>query len=88
MANPSGSPVQDLVGTFAGRLRYPWLVGLLGALLVADLVIPDLVPFVDEIILAVLTLLAAMWRKRKDEAPKVVDVTPQSPDEPTPPSPE
>lgn len=68
-----------------GRLRYPWLFALLGVLLVLDLVIPDPVPFVDEVILAVLTLLVGTWRTRKKDSPQeVVDVTPPPPGGPPP----
>lgn len=59
MATPSrGSWTAGLVNVF-GRLRYPWLVALLGGLFAVDLVVPDPLPFVDEAILAALTLLMA-----------------------------
>lgn len=57
--------------SLAGRLlerfhfRFPTLVALLAALTLADFAIPDLIPFVDEIGLALLTLLFGMWRNRK-----------------------
>jgi hypothetical protein len=59
MASPSRSSwTAGLVNAFS-RLRYPWLVALLGGLFAVDLVIPDPLPFVDEAILAALTLLLA-----------------------------
>ena len=46
------------------RLRFPQLFGLLATLFVVDLVIPDLIPFVDEIMLFLLTALVGMLRER------------------------
>jgi hypothetical protein len=57
--------------SIAGRLlerfhfRFPTLVAILAALTLADLAIPDMIPFIDEIGLALLTLLFGMWRNRK-----------------------
>ena len=62
MATPTRSPVQDIVGTLVGRLRYPWVFAILLALFVVDLVVPDPIPFVDEIMLALLTFLVGSWR--------------------------
>lgn len=60
---------------FAGELRYPQLFFLTGALFVVDLVVPDLVPFADEILLGLLTVLLGRLKARRDE-PAVKDVTP------------
>ena len=82
MAKTSGSPVQDVVGSLMGRLRYPWVFALLGALFLADLVVPDPIPFVDEVMLAILTFLLGTWRSRKKDPPDVVvDVSPSPPNE-------
>jgi Family of unknown function (DUF6116) len=51
--------VVALVRRFARRWRYPRLLAVSAALLLADLVIPDVIPFVDEILLALLTLILA-----------------------------
>jgi hypothetical protein len=78
------TPVQEVVGTLVGRLRYPWVVAILGILFVADMVIPDPIPFVDEVMLALLTFLVGSWRARKaDQRP--IDVTPGSEGEQAPP---
>ena len=47
------------------RLRYPALTAILAALLVVDLIVPDLVPLVDEIVLAVATAALASWRTER-----------------------
>ena len=39
------------------------------ALFVVDLVIPDFIPFADEILLGLGTLLLANWKNRKARAP-------------------
>ena len=46
-----------LVTRFAAGLRYPTLFKVAGTLLLVDFFVPDLIPFVDEILLALGTLL-------------------------------
>ena len=62
MANPLLAP---LLGFF-GKLSYPRLFALTAALFAVDVVIPDFVPFADELLLGLGTLLLANWKKRKD----------------------
>jgi len=50
---------------YASSLRYPQLFVFTAALFVLDLLIPDLIPFVDEILLGLATLLLAGWKRRK-----------------------
>jgi hypothetical protein len=47
------------------NLRFPTLVLILGLLTLVDILIPDFIPFVDEIGLAILTVLFGMWKNRK-----------------------
>ena len=47
------------------NLRFPGVFLILAILTLADLLIPDLIPFVDEIGLALLTLMFAMWKNRR-----------------------
>jgi len=54
---------------FFGRLSYPRMFALTAALFAFDLVIPDLVPFADELLLGLGTLLLANWKKRKGPEP-------------------
>jgi len=51
--------------SYAGRLRFPWLLAMTAFLFLVDLVVPDFVPFADEILLGLLTVLFAAWRKRR-----------------------
>jgi len=76
------NPVQEVVGSVVGRLRYPWVVALLAVLFVADLVVPDPIPFVDEVVLALLTFLVGSWRTRRSRPSQVVEVNPPPPGDP------
>jgi len=49
----------SLITRFLSRLATPRLFLLAAALLGIDLVVPDFVPFLDEIVLAILTLIFA-----------------------------
>jgi hypothetical protein len=46
-------------------LRFPRLALITAVLFVADLLIPDFIPFVDEILLGLGTLLLSQLRSRK-----------------------
>ena len=61
-----GQWIERFVGGL--NLRFPTVFVLLAAVTLLDLVFPDLVPFVDEIGLALLTILFGLWRKRRDAA--------------------
>lgn len=63
-ASPRNAAVAPFL-VWASRLRFPWLLAITATLFVVDLFVPDLVPFVDEVILGLLTiLLASVKRKR------------------------
>ena len=47
------------------NLRFPTLFLLLGSLTLLDLFIPDFIPFIDEIGLALLTILFGTWKDRR-----------------------
>ena len=61
MANPLLAPVLG----FLGKLSYPRLFALTAALFAIDVVVPDFVPFADELLLGLGTLLLANWKRRK-----------------------
>lgn len=60
-------PRQSFLGRLLHRsgLRFPGLFSLFAILTAVDLVVPDVVPFVDELGLAVLTALFWSWRDRR-----------------------
>ncbi len=51
------------------RLRQPQLFLLVGTVFLADLLVPDAIPFVDEILLGLVTTILGSWRRKKDVAP-------------------
>ncbi|HEX5066035.1 MAG TPA: DUF6116 family protein [Myxococcota bacterium] len=60
------NPLVAFVTRFASKLRYPHLFLVTATLFVLDLVIPDVIPFADEILLGLGTLLLAGLRGRKE----------------------
>ena len=67
MALPQ-NPIVKLVSRFAAKLRFPYLFLLTAGLFVLDLVIPDVIPFADELLLGLGTLLLGSVRRRKSDA--------------------
>jgi hypothetical protein len=61
---------------FLSKLSFPRLFAVTAALFAIDLVVPDVIPFADELLLGLGTLVLASWRKRKDP-PNVVDAPPR-----------
>ena len=57
-----------------GRGLFTWLSGLrswqlflvAGVLFVADLLVPDPIPLIDEVMLGLATLLLGRWKRRRD----------------------
>ncbi|MBB5206618.1 DUF6116 family protein [Chiayiivirga flava] len=64
MTNPLLAPVL----AWLGRLRHPQLFAIAAALFAVDVVVPDLVPFIDELMLALVTLLFGSWKNRRKPA--------------------
>ena len=58
-----------IVTRFASGLRFPTLFMICAGLFLVDLVVPDFVPFADEILLALLTLAVGAFRKRGQASP-------------------
>jgi len=76
------SPLTTLVSRLLPRMRYPYLFLILGGLFLVDLIVPDPIPLVDEILLAVLTFIAATFSTRQEEDPEPRDITPPEDDPP------
>ena len=69
MATETSGPPRGAVERLLGRLnlRFPGLFLLLLLVTAADFVVPDVIPFADEIVLALLTALFGLWKsKRRD----------------------
>ena len=59
--NRPSPPVERLIEGLSSR----YLLFGLGAIFVLDLFTPDLLPFIDEIVLGISTLLLARWQSRR-----------------------
>jgi hypothetical protein len=57
--------IRRLVTQFAAGLRYPTLFKVVAALFVLDFLVPDMIPFYDEIVLALGTLLLGSLKARR-----------------------
>ena len=80
--NPKQTLLNRLLGHFGARLRFPQLFMLFAVLFLLDVLIPDMIPMADEILLGLLTLLLGSWKRRVDETPladkpPMKDVTPR-----------
>lgn len=49
------------------RLRFPQLALATGLLFLITLVVPDPVPFIDELLLLAATLLLGSWKQRREK---------------------
>jgi hypothetical protein len=82
MSSQSKSLLTQLVDRIAGRLRFPQLFAFTATLFVLDLVIPDLIPFIDEILLGLATLLLGSMKVspqppvKAADKPPIKDITP------------
>jgi hypothetical protein len=54
----------DFAQRAVSRLKFPQLFGLFAALFFFDLLVPDFVPFVDEILFGLGTALFGLWREK------------------------
>ena len=54
---------------YAEKLRFRQLFLVTLGLFVFDLLVPDVIPFIDELLLGLLALLLGIWRKEKPDKP-------------------
>ena len=66
--NTTRKDIAGLLLRYASRLRYPQLFLIVLLLLQADILIPDVIPLVDELILAPIALLLGMRQKQEPSA--------------------
>ena len=67
MPNAPRWTLRDLIMSYASRLRFPKLFALTAVLFLLDLIVPDIIPFADEILLGLITLLFGSLRKRRGQ---------------------
>lgn len=59
------NPITARLLRFAANLRFPTLFAVTAVLFLLDVLIPDFVPFADELLLGLLTLLLASTKRKK-----------------------
>lgn len=65
--NPLRRIFERTLGRFLSRLRFPQLFVLTVVVFLVDLAVPDVIPFVDEILLALGSLVLGSLKKRAKE---------------------
>ena len=63
------TPVIGVLLAFGGRLRFPLLFSITVVLFLIDVVVPDVIPFADEVLLGLGALLLSRWKKDREEVP-------------------
>ena len=77
---PKPPAVPGLIGRLFSGMRFPGLFLIVAGLFLIDLVVPDFIPFIDEIILGGLTIMLGMIReKRRSTGASDASDTPQDP---------
>ena len=69
MANPMLLPLLN----WARKLRYPTLFKVTALVFAVNVFVPDMIPFVDEILLGLGTLLLANLKDRKGPDPEPIE---------------
>ena len=59
-------PLIGILLRFADGLRFRTLFFVTASLFVLDMLLPDFIPFIDELLLGLLTLLFANWKRPWD----------------------
>ena len=62
------SPLTGPFLAYASRLRFPTLFKITLGIFLLDLMIPDFIPFADEILLGLGALVLSNWRKPQEQA--------------------
>ena len=59
--------IQSRVGRYTSSLRFPVLLVITAVLFIVDLLVPDMIPFVDEVLLGLLVAVFARLRKPRSK---------------------
>lgn len=57
----------NVILSFLRNLRFKQLFLITLGLFVLDMIVPDFIPFIDELLLGLLTVLFGVWRKPKSQ---------------------
>lgn len=71
--------IQSFFTRYLEELRSSQLLMLLTGLLMLDLVVPDPLPFLDEAVLGLVTLVVTRWKMRARDTADTINVTPPTP---------
>jgi hypothetical protein len=52
---------------WAGERRFPTLLALTAAVFLLDVLTPDALPFLDEVVLGLFTAVLAVWKRRGED---------------------
>jgi hypothetical protein len=75
-----GTSIVSVIVGYASRLRFPVLAALTAAAFLADLLVPDLIPFIDELVLGLAAVFLGALRRRRQRPLGGAD--PRAPGEP------
>jgi len=64
MTIPKRVAVGGLLG-WARKRRFPTLLLFTGGLFALDVIVPDFIPFADELLLGLATLILSRWKDRR-----------------------
>mgnify|MGYP000255313427 FL=1 len=68
--------VKKRLTRYAESLRFPWLLLVTAVLFVINLVVPDALPFVDEILLALVAVILGRIKRKPRDGAQPPDTTP------------
>lgn len=63
----------NLFLAYASQLRFKNLFLLMIGLFILDVLIPDTIPMIDEIILGLIAIILANWKKEKEEQGTLIE---------------
>ena len=58
------NPLTRRLSRYFESLRFPWLMLITGALFIVNLFVPDALPFIDEILLALIAILLGRVKRK------------------------
>lgn len=64
-----GGLIRNRLMTFAAQLRFPKLLLLTAILFGIDLLVPDVIPFADEILLGLTAMILGSLKKKRADGP-------------------
>jgi hypothetical protein len=63
------NPIKSRIIPYLESLRFPILLLVTAVLFLVDLAVPDMLPFIDEVLLALIVALLSRLKRRKKGSP-------------------